>query len=194
MSGQRLRFRNQKHQYLLLWCLRSVSVRTKFKKNARTETASGGFGTESRITCAKQTTSLLLLWLLLRLCGTETASAEAGRLLWLSLTKRAKPGPGLLLLLLRLLLLLLLLTECTEPCSGGGTSGTSSSKSTSTTTESRLSRLCCGLGLAKQPSRCRRLCCRAKRTRTKSPRGGCLTILLVVLQPEFLRRAKSVGE
>ena len=52
--------------------------------------------TENRVTCVEEATGWLLrprprLWL----CGTEV-----GRLLWLSLTKRTKPGPGLFLLLL----------------------------------------------------------------------------------------------
>ena len=165
------------------------------KRSAHTESAPGRLLTESIGTCAEETTGLLLLLLLLRLRSAESTGAETSRLLRLGLTKRTEPGPALLLwlllLLLWLLLLWLLLTKRTKSCSGGSSSG---SKSAGTTTESRRSGLC-GLGLAEQASRCRRLCCRVKRTRTKpSSRGGCLTILLVVLQPEFLRRAKSAGE
>lgn len=162
------------------------AMKTGLGRDTRTESAAGGLLTEGRVTCTKKTTCLLLL----RLRGTESASPEPARLLWLSLTERSKPGPRLLLLLLWLLLLLLL-AKSTEPCSG---SGTGRSKSASTTTEGRLSRLCCGLGLAEQPPRRGRLCRRCKRTGTESSRGGCLTVLLVVLQPEFLRRAKSVRE
>ena len=159
--------------------------RARLKEDNRTKSAGGGLLTKSSVTCTEESTRLLLL----RLRGTESAGAEAGRLLWLCLTKRTKRGPGLLLLLLlRLLLLLLLLAKCTEARSGSGASG---SKSACTTTKSGLSGLCCGWSLAEQPSRCRRLCGRTKRTRTESPCRGCLTILLVVLQPEFLRRAKS---
>ena len=156
-------------------------VRTSLKRDTRTESAGGGLLTESRITRAEEAAGLLLRLLLL-LCGTEAASTEAGRWLWLSLTKRTKRGPGLLLLLLLLLLwlllLLLLLAKCTKPRSG---SGAGRSKSASATTKSRLCGLCCGLGLAEQTPTCPRLCCRTKRTGTKPSCGGCFTILLVVL-------------
>lgn len=144
------------------------------ERHAHTESAPGRFLSESIGTCTEETTGLLLLLLLLRLGSTESAGAETSRLLGLSLAKRTEPGPT------RLLLLWLLLAERTKSCSGGGSSG---SKSASTATESRLSGLR-SLGLTEQASCCRRLCCRAKRTRTEpTSRGGCLTILLVVLQP-----------
>ena len=65
-------------------------------------------------------------------CGTEAASTEAGRLLWLCLIKRTKPGP------------LLLLAKRTKPYSSSDVSRSQS------TTESRLCGLCCGLDLAEQ--------------------------------------------
>lgn len=137
--------------------------------------------TEGRVT---EETSGLLLWLR----GAETTRAEAGRLLWLGLTKRTEPSPGGLLLwlwllwlwLLRLWLLLLLLAERPESCSSGCTSG---SKGTSASTKPRLRGLRGGLGLVKQAYCCRGLCRRAKSTGTKSSCGGCLTVLLIVLQP-----------
>ena len=162
-------------------------VKAGLKRDTRTESAGGRLLTEGRVTCSEKAASLL------RLRGTESASSKSSRLLWLSLAERTESGPGLLLwllwllLLLLWLLLLLLLAECTEPCSGGSTSR---SKSTSAT-ESRLSGLCCRLGLAEQASGCRRLCRRSKRTRTESSRSGRLTILLIVLQPEFLRRPRA---
>ena len=132
--------------------------------------------TEGRVT---EETSGLLLWLR----GAETTRAEAGRLLWLGLTKRTEPSPGGLLLwlwLLRLWLLLLLLAERPESCSSGCTSG---AKGTSASTKPGLRGLRGGLGLVKQAYCCRGLCRRAKSTGTKSSRGGCLTVLLIVLQP-----------
>ena len=160
-----------------------VSVtKENLKRVTRTKSTGGGFLTESVTASAEETTGLLLLLLLLGLllwlCGTKSASAKAGRLLWLSLAKRTKRGPGLLLLWLLLLLLRLLLAKRTKPCSSGSTSG---SKSPSTSPESGLSGLRCGLGLAEQPPRCSGLCCRAKRTSSEPPWGGCLTVLLVVL-------------
>ena len=164
-----------------------LAARVRVRRDNRTESAGGRLLAETRGTRTKETSSLLLL----RLCGAESPSAEAGRLLGLSWTKRTKPGSGLLLLWLLWLLLLWLLGKCTKP---GTSCGTSGSESTSAATESGLSRLCCGLGLVEQATRCRRLCCRAKTSSTKTSSGGGFTILLVVLQPEFLRRAKGTRE
>ena len=137
-------------------------ARTSLKREIHTESPGGGLLTESKVTCAEEATGLLLR-LLLRLCGTEAASTEAGRLLWLSLTKHTKPGPGLMLLL----------AKCVKSRSG---SCASRPESVSTAAESRFCGPCCGLGPAEQaPS------CRVKRIGAKSSRSSRLTILLVVL-------------
>ena len=168
------------------------AAKVRLKQDTRTESAASLLLAESRIACAENAPSLLL-WL----CGTECTSPEASRLLWLSLTECTKPSPGLqlrllwlLLLLLLWLLLLLLLTERTESRSSCGASGTESTASP----ESRLSGLRRGLRLAKQASRCRWLCGRSKCASTESSGARRLAILLVVLQPEFLRRANGVRE
>ena len=137
-------------------------ARTSLKREFHTESPGGGLLTESKVTCAEEASGFLLR-LLLWLCGTETASTEAGRLLWLSLTKRIKPGPGLVLLLVK----------CVKSCPG---SCASRPESASTATESRLCGPCCGLSPAEQA-----VSCQVKRTGTKSSRSNRLTILLVVL-------------
>lgn len=158
-----------------------VSVkRARSKREIRTESSGGGLLTERRVT--EETAGLLL-----RLCRTETAGTEASRLLWLGLTKRTEPSPGRLLLLW---LLLLLLAKRTKTCPSGSTSRPKSTSAA--TTEGRLSGLRCRLSLAKQAPRYRGLCRRTERAGAESSRSSCLTVLLIILQPEFLRGTKSM--